>query len=45
MVQDETDLVDLSDELARIRFDSIIPVSAVTAFGLDDLRDKIKALL
>ena len=45
MIQESTDLVDLAVELNRTRFDFIIPFSAFTSFGLEDLRDKIKALL
>ena len=44
-MQENTNLMALADELSRTRFDSVIPVSAVTSFGLEDLRDKIKTVL
>ncbi|XP_068724561.1 uncharacterized protein [Montipora capricornis] len=45
IVKENTNLMALADELSRTRFDSVIPVSAVTSFGLEDLRDKIKTVL
>lgn len=43
--QEQTDLMDIADKLTRTRFDSILPFSAFTSFGLDDVRDKMKAVL
>ncbi|KAK2549075.1 GTP-binding protein 10 [Acropora cervicornis] len=45
VTQEKTNLMSLADELSTIRFDSVIPVSAATSFGLDDLRDKMKTIL
>ncbi len=42
--QENTNLMELTEELARTSFDSIVPFSAVTSFGLEDVRDKIKEL-
>ena len=43
--QEQTDLTDIADKLTRTLFDSILPFSAFTSFGLEDVRDKMKAVL
>lgn len=43
--QEQTDLMDIADKLTRTRFHSILPFSAFTSFGLEDVRGKMKAVL
>jgi len=42
--QENANLIELTEELTRTSFDFVVPFSAVTSFGLEDLRDKIKEL-
>lgn len=42
--QENANLIELTEELTRTSFDFVVPFSAVTSFGLEDLRHKIKEL-
>lgn len=38
-------LIELTEELARTNFESVVPFSAVTSFGLEGVLNKIKELM